>query len=216
MCRSITRIFDAPTPRFDVGQLLQRQHDGADHAPAERYPGDGDGDDHRAEPGAQGHRDRHRQDQIGKRLQELDDALADEVEPAAEEAARQAPERAEGRAEQHRPQRYGQGRAAAVDDPAEHIPADLVGAEDMALAWRLAHRAKIGFERIVRREHRRGDGHDNDQRRDAAPERRQGRAAGEIPQAATGAAPASGRDCLRGAASGFQRKRGIRVGDRHR
>ena len=117
--------------RLDIGHFLQRQHDRADHPAAERYSGDGDRHDHGAEPGAQRHRDRHRQDQVGKRLQELDHALADEVEPAAEIAARQAPQRAERGAEQHRADRHGQRGAAAVDHPAQRIAADLVGAEIM-------------------------------------------------------------------------------------
>ena len=63
--------------------------------PPNGYAGDGDGDDHRADAGAQRHGDRHGQYQVGKGLQELDDTLARHVEASAEIAAGQPPQGAD-------------------------------------------------------------------------------------------------------------------------
>ena len=170
--------------RFDVGHFLQRQHDRADDPAAERYSGDGDGNDHRADAGAQRHRDRHRQDQVGERLQELDQPLADQIELAAEVAAGQAPERTERGAQYDRRHRNGQRRAAAVDHPAQRVAADLVGAELVQLGRRFGHVPEVGFQRRIQRQRRRRDRNDDDQRGDAAPERRHRRTPREGPQRA--------------------------------
>ena len=85
-------------------------------------------------------------------MQELDDALAENVKATAEIAARQAPYRTERGAEQDRPDRHGQRGAAAVDDAAQRVAANLVGAEIMRRGRRLAHVAEIGFERLIRRD----------------------------------------------------------------
>ena len=199
--------------RLDIGHLLQRQHDGADHPAAERNASDRDRDDHGADPGAERHRDRHRQDQVGKGLQELDDALADDVETSAEIAARQAPQGAQGGAEQHRADRDGQGCAAAVDDPAQGIAADLVGAEIMRRLGRLRHVAEIEFQRVVGRQERRSDRHHDDRGGDAAPERRQRRSPGKTREAARDAPPARQFDRL---GRRFERVDAIGFGGGHR
>jgi hypothetical protein len=132
--------------------------------------------DHRAGSGAERHGDRHRQDQVREGLQEFDDALAEQVEAPAEEAAGQPPQRAERRPQQHRRNRDGQRDAAAVDDAAQHVASDLVGAEPGQLVRRLPHPAEICHQRIGRRDQRREDGDEHDRRPHYAPERRERRA----------------------------------------
>ena len=103
--------------RLDIREFLQRQHHGANHPSAERYSRDGDSHDHRAHARAERHRDGHCQDQVRERLQELDEALADDVEAPAEIAARQSPQRAERGAQQHRAGRHGQRGACCHGSP---------------------------------------------------------------------------------------------------
>ena len=159
--------------RLDVLHLLERQHDRADDASAERYSGDGDGHDHRRHAAAQRHGDRHRQYQVGKGLQELDDTLTRHVEASTEVAAGQAPQRADGRAEQHRAQRHGERALGAVDDAAQRVAADLVGAEPVRLARRLLHGAEVRLERRIGRDQRCRHRHGDDQGGDHAPEGRE-------------------------------------------
>ena len=103
--------------------------DGADHPAAEGQARDGDGDDHRGEPRADGHGNGHGENQVGKRLEDLHDALAGEVEAAAEIAAGHAPQRAHGGAEEHGREGDEEGRPGAVDDAGEGVPPHLVGPE---------------------------------------------------------------------------------------
>jgi len=88
--------------RLDIGEFLEREHDGPNHSPAKRDTGDRDSDDHGSYTRAKRHGNRHCQNQIGKRLEKLNDSLTDDVDASAEVSARQSPERAERGAEQHR------------------------------------------------------------------------------------------------------------------
>ena len=171
---------------LDILHLLERQHDRADDAPAERNARNGNRDDDGREAAAQRHGDGHGQDQVGKGLQELDDPLAHHVETAAEIAAGQPPQRPDRRAEQHRAERHSERRLAAVDDAAQRVAADLVGTEPVLLVGRLLHRTKVGLERWIGRDHGCRDGHGDDQGCHHAPEGRERRAAKERPEGAQG------------------------------
>src|SRR5256885_11915422 len=80
--------------------LPHRQRHGANDTSPEGDPRDGDREDHGGQAGPDRHRDGHGQDEVGKRLEDLHDALAHEVEPPAQVATREAPQRADGRAEE--------------------------------------------------------------------------------------------------------------------
>ena len=70
-----------------------------------------------------------RQDQRREREQHVHEPLADQVEAPAEVARAQAPDEADGVAEEHRGQGDQQRDARAVNDPAQHVPPQVVGAE---------------------------------------------------------------------------------------
>ena len=70
-----------------------------------------------------------------------------------------------------------------MNDSAERIPANLVGAEHMGFIWCFAHCPEIGLERVQRGNDWGGDSHNDDRNRQHAPERCHGRAPGEFAHA---------------------------------
>ena len=93
----------AGAPGFHVRHLADRERHRPDHPPSEWNARDRDREDHRGQAGPDGHRDRHGEDEVGERLEDLHDALAHEVEPPAQVAAGDAPQRADRRAEDEWP-----------------------------------------------------------------------------------------------------------------
>ena len=164
-CTAITRSDEAPLApsRLHEGHLAHRQRHRADDAPAEGDARDGDGEDDRLEPGADGHGDGHGEDEVGEGLEDLHDALAHEIEAPAQVAAGHAPQRADRRPEEHGGEGHEQRGARAVDHAAQGVAADLVGAQEALGVGRLVHAPEIGLERIAGREHRRRDGHEDDE-----------------------------------------------------
>ena len=89
----------------------------------------------------------------------------DAVRHAAEVAGDRAEQAADRGGEGHEQDRERDRDARAIDDAAEHVAAELVGAEGVIERWRLERGECLG-ERVVRRDQRREDRDDQPHERD--------------------------------------------------
>ncbi len=138
---------------LDVAVLLRGQH-GAAHDP--RVAGnnhDGDGDHGVGRVRRQHGHDGQGEDETGNGLDRVHEPLEGEIEAPLEVAAGQPDEHAGHGPDSHREQPDPQRDAASVDDAAEDVAADVVGAEEMHAAGGGQADLGVGFQRIVGREH---------------------------------------------------------------
>src|SRR5262249_48883784 len=155
---------------IDIRDLAHGERTRAHDAAATRDQRDGYGDDD-VEDAAAEHRDHgERQDDQGKRDQDIEHALEEEVEPAAEIGAGHTQDQAhDARAEAH-----DQGGARAEYQSREDVAPHLVGAQEVDPARRLHHGAEVVLLRIERRNpvgEAAGEEHDQDDREADGPER---------------------------------------------
>ena len=153
-------MLDAPRPRAAYDPATERN---ARH---------GDGDDDGSRSRSQRHGNGHRQDEVGKRLHEFHDPLTEEIEPPAEETTRQTPKCAERRSQQHGGHGDGQRRPAAMNDAAQHIPAQLVGAEPMSESGGGENPGLLSLIGIVGSDHVRTEGDEEHESDDHQPKAR--------------------------------------------
>ena len=166
--------------RRDVVRAAQRQRLGP-RQPRDRRPGgQRDRDDGVLEPGPQRRHEGERQDQRRERQEDVGDPHQHRVEPAAEVAG-ERPDREPDRPDDDRDQRDDRQRdPRAVDDAAEHVAPDLVGAEEVRAARRLQHRRQVLQVGVLRRDQRREHRHHDQHRDHHQPEGRRG-VAREVP-----------------------------------
>ena len=160
----------APRPRtgHEV-PLAERQHVGTDD-PRELHPARRAHDeDHVQETGAEREHDAHGEQDVGDREEHVDHAHDERVGAPAEEPGAQSERDADRRRERHRGQADAERDASPVEDAAQDVATEVIGAEGMlAKSARLPHRWSQALHqhltpRIPRRQHRRehrGAAHD--------------------------------------------------------
>src|SRR5262245_30000119 len=148
---------------LDVGVLLGRQRRATDQAGVARRPADAESDHRVVESRPQSGHDRQREEDARKRHQTVDQARDGEVDPAAVVASRHAEEQPEHDRDRDRAQPDAQRDARPVDDSAEDVSPEVIGAEQVA--GRRRHEARPGLSRhgVVRRDQR-SQQRDDDQR----------------------------------------------------
>ena len=125
--------------------------------------GQGDGQHRMVEPRAHGRHEGQRQDQAGERQHHIGQAHQHGVDPAAEVARHHAHRQAQ-RAHHHGDQHHDEQRdAGAVQQAAEHVAAELVGAEPVAGAGRQQGPGQVLPQRVGRRQPRRQCGQQHQQ-----------------------------------------------------
>ena len=173
--------------RLHVVVLLRRQHGAAHDARVAGNDHHGDGDHRVRRIRSQDRDDRQGQHQARDRLDGVHHALQDQIHPPLAIAADQADEHARRRPDADREQSHPQRDPAAVDDAAEDVAADVVGAERVIAAGRRQSNVGLRGQRVVRRQHvgeERGEHEHSDQRRRHRAERL---AAEGVPQQARAA-----------------------------
>ena len=137
------------------GPAEQRDDQRDDEIDLQRRPGERD---RRGEPEPERDR-RHRGNH-------LDDALDDEIDPAAVEAGDASEDDAEQQADAHADEADRHGDARSVDQPAEQVAAELVGAEQVHRIVGLQRPDQVDVHRdeapqlVGRAFHEEADGHD--------------------------------------------------------
>ena len=106
------------------------------------------------ERGAEHRGDRDRQQDRGEGEEDVHQQRERAVEPAAAVAGDQPEQHAERARDADRDHADLEGDARAVEQAAEDVAAELVGAEPVERGWRLQARAQIDLERIERRPER--------------------------------------------------------------
>ena len=150
-----------------------------------------------------GERDREDQERAGE--QRVGHPRDQHVRHAARVAGEQSDRHADRQRDQHRHDAGEQRRARAEDDARQHVAADLVGAEPVRGARRLADRVAARRERIVRRDDARRERHDDEAGDDDEADRRGGRRSSRR-------RPPSGRAARARSCRLRQRPRGDRCG----
>ena len=191
MCRTMIRQRrDTQRPAaVDVGPAGHRGGLAADQPGVPRPPGHRDRDGQAGQAGRQHGGQGQRQEQRREGQEDVGHPHDHFIDPAAEVARRDAQRHADqARDDQHddRDQRRDPG---PVDDPGQHVPAHLVGAEPVRRRRRLEHRERVGGRARVAGERRqqRGQHRDDHDEQDGQRARQQQRVG---PQAAAqGLAP---------------------------
>ena len=158
------RPADADRPcRLDELLLAQRHHLGPHDARVALPAGEAEHHDDREEARPERGHERERQQDLRERERDVHDGADDGIHRAAQESARQPGRHADDEAHQDGRHPDEQRDAGPVDDPAQHVAPDLIGAERIGgIAAGLPHRRREPAEqrllgRIVRRDPRRGD-----------------------------------------------------------
>ena len=126
------QLGDPERPRgLDVLGLLHREHGGAHDAPVERNVDDGHRHHAVDEAGPEGRDDRDREEEVGEGHQGVDRAHDELIHPAAHEAGQQPADRARRGGERGGGETHHQRGARAVEQPAQEVAAELVGAEQV-------------------------------------------------------------------------------------
>src|SRR3546814_7057831 len=118
-------------------------------SPFEQADDDADaGEDADRTPGhRQQRRERHEQRDLRKRADDLDGAQGQRIDEAAEVARDPADDDAEHEGDAHGDQRDGERDARAIDDAAQHVAAEAIGAEQGGrAALRRDAQVKVGTE----------------------------------------------------------------------
>jgi hypothetical protein len=163
---------------LEIGLALLDQHHAVGDPGVERDRGDADRDHRVGQPGAEDREAGERDHDLGEREQDVDQAHQDPLEPAAGVAADEAEQQAAGERDADRDHADLEGQPGAVDDPAEQVAAEVVGAEPVLRRGRLEARPGAHLQGIIRRDRRREEGTQDQQQHDREAELA-GRAGGE-------------------------------------
>jgi len=136
--------------------------------------GDADRDHRIGEAGAEKGGQRDRQDEERHREHGVGDAHEQAVDPAPGVAGEQPDGHAEGERDRDRDETGEERGAGTVDHARQDVPADLVGAEEVRRARRLAHQEEVGRLGTVgseqgRKSCRRDEEQNHDRAEDGAP-----------------------------------------------
>ncbi len=156
--------------RLDEGQLAQGERVAADDARDIGNQRDGDGDDGVLERGTERRRHHQGENQQRQGLEDIYDALGDEIAPSPEIAGGQADDDADHRAEQRRADADSERDAGAVDDAAIDVAAEGIGAQPMRGAGRRQGQRRVDRQRIVGRDEVREERGEDEERHDRRPD----------------------------------------------
>ena len=154
--------------RLDVLHLADGQHAGADDPGRARNDRNRDGEDDVLDRRAERRGHDEGEDEERQSLQDVHDALGDEIGLAADVAGQEPDHAAEDRAEQGRRQADDERHPGAVDDARVDVAAEMIGAEPVLAPRRRQALRGVGGDRIVRRELIREDGGEHDHEHDRA------------------------------------------------
>ena len=118
--------------------------------------------------------DRDGEEDVGQGHQRVADPVDHEVEPAAQEDGGDAGDRPEDQADADRLDGGEHGQAGPGHEPAQHVPAEIVGAEQVLGSGALEQGAGVDGQRVLRGQGGAEHGQDRDGEQDA--ERDLGRA----------------------------------------
>ena len=130
VCERQAELRHAERPRaLDILRLLHREHGGADDAPVERDIDHGHRDHAVDEPRAQRRDNGDREQEVREGHQGVDRSHDELVDPASDEAGQEPAERAREGGQGRRRQPHHERNARAVQEAAQQVAAELVGAE---------------------------------------------------------------------------------------
>src|SRR5882672_4374255 len=153
--------------RQNVVALLDRENLAAHDASIHDPPGRRKAQDRVAQTETDDGVDRHRQQDERKRELHFGDAHEHRRGPALDESRDEAEQSTEDRGEDHRAHADEERESRAVQDAREEITAELIGAEGMTGgAGRLQALREVGAQRIVRRQPRGRQRHDDRRHRE--------------------------------------------------
>ena len=134
---------------MDVLLLPQGEHFGSGLAVHAAPAGEDEDEDEVPQPPAENGAKHHHQDELGEGHKDLREAQHDLVEEPALVAAVAAQQHADDGGPQGGAQADEDGEPSAVEGAGEHIPAQLIGAEEVGQGGRLGHGAQVGGEGVV-------------------------------------------------------------------
>ena len=174
----------------DVVHLLDGQGLGAQDPGGTGYVGDAESDDDVVQGGSQGSHDGNRQYQGREGHHGIDYSLDDEVGLAAEMDARNAHHHAYGGPDKRAEQPGVQGNPCAIDEPAEHVTAQLVAAQQQLRPGRRIDQSPVRLGGVVRGNKRGKDSDDDEDQGDYGPKSAQRLSPGKAADACFQMAPA--------------------------
>jgi hypothetical protein len=145
--------------RLDVLRVPDREDEAANNAGVGGPCDHDDGKRGVPEPAPEHCSDDHREDDRWEREDEVDQSHRNAVDDPAEVAGKTSYEPTDDRGERDEQQRDRDRHACAVDHAAEDVPPELVGSEEVCAARSFRSRECL-CKRIVRRDQRREDRHD--------------------------------------------------------
>lgn len=154
---------------FDVARLAETEDFAPGNAGEDGGVADAEDEDDIEEVAAEDGGDKDDEDEVGDGEEEVDDGHDDAIDFAPDVTGDEAGEHAESTGDEDAEEANGEGDAGAVDDAAEHILAEVVGAEGvfptatfLPSGWLFGH-AQILVEGVVGGDDRGKDGDEGDE-----------------------------------------------------